>query len=162
MSERTYAHGTGIPLSAKFAKRLILVIIFLIRIFLDCVVRGNYKFYLTDVMKPIFGNYLMLESIALESGAQREIHFLQADGAQKSFIVGRSVDCDVLLNEPSCSRVHALIKFRNDGFFIKDCQSKFGTLILLRDELEISMDIPSILIQVGNSLIKIKPRRAKR
>jgi pSer/pThr/pTyr-binding forkhead associated (FHA) protein len=47
--------------------------------------------------------------------------------------LGRGHDIDVRVTDISVSRCHAVIKKSNKGFyFIKDNESKFGTLLLVR------------------------------
>ena len=50
----------------------------------------------------------------------------------KSNQLGRGVDCDIVLADPLCSRVHAEITFgkANDGtWWIKDADSRNGTFL---------------------------------
>lgn len=41
--------------------------------------------------------------------------------------IGRSKHCDIVLNYPSVSRLHAVIMHRNDGWVILDTGSRTGT-----------------------------------
>ncbi|HKB19505.1 MAG TPA: FHA domain-containing protein [Gaiellaceae bacterium] len=43
--------------------------------------------------------------------------------------VGRSPDCDVFLDDVTVSRRHAVVKRRDDGFFIEDRGSLNGTFL---------------------------------
>ena len=43
--------------------------------------------------------------------------------------VGRGLDCDVILRDPLSSRVHALIELRQDGWWIRDLESRNGTYV---------------------------------
>ena len=49
------------------------------------------------------------------------------------------------------SRVHSKIYFKDDKFFLEDCGSKFGTLVLVKDELEINDN--NKILQIGRTLI---------
>lgn len=44
------------------------------------------------------------------------------------------------INDISVSRVHAIIKYKEDGFYIEDNSSKFGTIVLLRDKLPLTVE----------------------
>jgi pSer/pThr/pTyr-binding forkhead associated (FHA) protein len=41
------------------------------------------------------------------------------------------------VNDISVSRVHAKIKYRNNQYYIEDNSSKFGSLILVKDKIEL-------------------------
>ena len=45
------------------------------------------------------------------------------------FAIGRSNECEITLNDPVASRVHAAIIFESDEFYICDCDSSNGTLV---------------------------------
>src|ERR1700689_4127386 len=48
----------------------------------------------------------------------------------KSFSIGRSRECDVIIAEPSVSRHHAEIIVNSAADFVLiDCESKFGTFL---------------------------------
>ena len=43
--------------------------------------------------------------------------------------VGRGTDCDIILVDPMCSRVHAEVLRENDGFWVRDAGSRNGTYL---------------------------------
>jgi pSer/pThr/pTyr-binding forkhead associated (FHA) protein len=59
----------------------------------------------------------------------------------------------------SVSRYHAHITYKNDHFYIQDNDSKFGTLLLLKEPLVIDpsaiQDDEPITIQVGRTISTI-------
>jgi len=55
--------------------------------------------------------------------------------------LGRGHDSDLRVNDISVSRCHAKIKLKNDGFYLKDGRSKFGTLVLIKHRLNLSPNI---------------------
>lgn len=58
------------------------------------------------------------------------------EGAKTEFKIGRGHESEVRINDISVSRCHALIKYRHgDGFYIEDNQSKFGTIVMLKDKI---------------------------
>jgi pSer/pThr/pTyr-binding forkhead associated (FHA) protein len=69
------------------------------------------------------------------------IHLLtipRAEGAKTEFKIGRGHESEVRINDISVSRCHAMIKFvAGDGFYIEDNQSKFGTIVLLKERIQI-------------------------
>jgi len=60
------------------------------------------------------------------------------EGAKSEFKIGRGHESEVRINDISVSRCHAMIKYNaGEGFFIEDNQSKFGTIVLLKDKLQL-------------------------
>ncbi len=49
--------------------------------------------------------------------------------------VGRGNLADLKINDPTISRLHAIIEFRKGEFVISDMGSRFGTLILMRQDI---------------------------
>lgn len=47
----------------------------------------------------------------------------------ESYRIGRSKDCDLLLNHPSVSRVHCRLVAKEDTLYVQDCESRRGTLL---------------------------------
>ena len=44
--------------------------------------------------------------------------------------IGRGIECTVMLTDPSCSRVHAIVERKADGgWYVRDAKSRNGTLI---------------------------------
>ena len=54
---------------------------------------------------------------------------LDWSGAQAELIVGRHPDCDLVLVEPTVSRCHARLVFRDGTWILHDLESKNGTLL---------------------------------
>ena len=55
------------------------------------------------------------------------------------------------ISDISVSRIHSKIYFQDNKLFLEDCGSKFGTLVLAKDEVEISENVK--VIQIGRTLI---------
>lgn len=56
------------------------------------------------------------------------------------------------IEDISISRTHAMVRYKQDGFYLEDNDSKFGTIILLKNKLRLSND-QKTLIQVGRTQI---------
>ena len=54
---------------------------------------------------------------------------LDWSGGQRELIVGRHHGCDVVLSDPSVSRLHARLVFRDGSWVLQDLESTNGTLV---------------------------------
>ncbi|EAR93131.1 FHA domain protein (macronuclear) [Tetrahymena thermophila SB210] len=68
------------------------------------------------------------------------------------FTLGRQNSCDIKINDITVSRFHAELKvnYEKGRIFLKDTNSKFGTLIKLRKELVINKKLDGVQIQINN------------
>jgi pSer/pThr/pTyr-binding forkhead associated (FHA) protein len=73
--------------------------------------------------------------------------------------LGRGHECEIRITDISVSRNHACIKINEEGFFIYDNKSKFGTLV--RDESMLEMEVGEVekCVQIGRTLVEMKVRR---
>ena len=44
-------------------------------------------------------------------------------------VVGRGTDCDIILVDPLCSRIHADVHREDDGWWVRDAGSRNGTFL---------------------------------
>lgn len=77
---------------------------------------------------------------------------------QNEMIIGRKADSDIVISEDSTvSRHHSKIAFesgKNEGRFVLiDNESKFGTLVLLRKEFQMTQELNGISIQLGGDVL---------
>ena len=101
-------------------------------------------------------DYLIMESV--KSAPAKVIHVFFLNKCSE-FKIGRSVDTDMKIADISVSRVHSLIKIRDRQLFIEDNGAKFGTLVKIRDPVEILQGgnpaLQASLFQIGRSLVFI-------
>jgi hypothetical protein len=90
-------------------------------------------FQIMDFERPD-DNYLIMESV--KSAPAKVIHVFFLDKGTE-FKIGRSVDTDMKIADISVSRIHSLIKIKNRQLYIEDNGAKFGTLLKIRDPIEI-------------------------
>ncbi len=62
--------------------------------------------------------------------------------------IGRSNDADMRLSDISVSRTHAFLHLKNNEFYLEDCKSKFGSLLLIQNTIMFIPDKP-LSIQIG-------------
>jgi FHA domain len=54
---------------------------------------------------------------------------LDWDGGQSEMLIGRHLDCDVVLDDPTVSRRHARLVFRHEHWVLQDLASTNGTRV---------------------------------
>jgi len=76
--------------------------------------------------------------------------------------IGRKKDVDVRISDDiSVSRIHATLKYKEDTreFILEDNNSKFGTLILAKNGLNIRPHHAGISVQIGAELFEFEALR---
>jgi hypothetical protein len=116
--------------------------------------KHNQKlFKLIDVKEQGAGvNYILLESMPLDKNTSRNIHMLTVTEKKNEFKLGRGHESEVRINDISVSRCHAIIKCKPDGFYVEDNCSKFGTIVLLKNNLKLEED-HTMAVQVGRTVL---------
>lgn len=90
--------------------------------------------------------------------ARSETYNEEAREAKTEFKIGRGHESEVRINDISVSRCHAVIRYReNDGFYIEDNQSKFGTIVLLKDKYPLTVN-HTLAVQVGRTVVSFTAR----
>ncbi len=81
-----------------------------------------------------------------------------SSGVKTEFMIGRGHESEVRINDISVSRCHALVKFKkDDGFYIEDNQSKFGTIVMLKEGLPLQVN-HTVAVQVGRTVVSFTAR----
>lgn len=62
------------------------------------------------------------------------------DKDHHEFRVGRGHDSDIRVSDISVSRYHARIRYEEGKFLLEDNTSKFGTLVMIKDKLPITLN----------------------
>ena len=97
-------------------------------------------------------NYRIFDSIA-PSMAENRYRFLVKFDGNNILRIGRGLEMQLVLNDISVSRNHCQLKIENDGSItLEDNSSKFGSLVLIQDEIEI-LKGHSLNIQVGTNYL---------
>lgn len=119
---------------------------------------------LGELIQPPAQSYLLLESQPLDKNTSRMIHLMTVpaiQGAKSEFKIGRGHESEVRINDISVSRCHALIKYKaGEGFFIEDNQSKFGTIVLLKDKLQLQAN-HTLAVQIGRTVVSFTARKVE-
>ena len=124
-----------------------------------CIEHLGKKYYLADVDIPETGNFILFESLLHEKNTSRIIHVIKPNDSKNTFKLGRGHESDVRISDISVSRFHAILRCTEDGFYIGDNNSKFGTLALI-ESLEITPDI-NRTVQVGRTIANLSLKKKK-
>jgi pSer/pThr/pTyr-binding forkhead associated (FHA) protein len=73
------------------------------------------------------------------------VHVLSCSEDKDTFRMGRGHESDIRVNDISVSRCHAIVKYREGAFFVEDNLSKFGTLVHMKDRIEIEQNFTKAL-----------------
>lgn len=126
--------------------------------------KDDYTTYkLLDYDEPTQDNYLVLESYS--TSCNLTLHWIDIpnEKARKKKAVeislGRVNNLEVRITDASVSRLHSIITFHNGNFYIKDMESKFGTLVFLRTPILIPNEQDfCISLQSDNTYFEIHPK----
>ena len=67
--------------------------------------------------------------------------------------IGRTHNCEIILNDPTISKIHSTFYINCDGIYLKDYGSKYGTGVLIQSRKFNFIDEKAITIQFGRSII---------
>ena len=117
------------------------------------------RWNLVDLKRPDDDNtpYIILESLNSEKNTSRTIHTVTIKSDKKQFQLGRGHESDLRINDISVSRRHACIEYRNDGFYLVDFKSKFGTLVLQSHNVEVP-EHSNQNVQIGRTIVTTRPK----
>ena len=118
-------------------------------------IKHNNKIYCVLEYNTNYKNYICIERLTVDKRKNRYFYIGNIDN-KKEIKVGRGHNVDLLLNDVSVSRIHFKLYIQDNGIFLEDNDSKFGSLILVQTQvLKISNSLP-LFIQVGRTFLKIK------
>jgi pSer/pThr/pTyr-binding forkhead associated (FHA) protein len=117
------------------------------------------RWFLVDLSRPEDKDtpYIILESLSSEKNSSRTIHCVVINTDQLSFSLGRGHDSELRINDISVSRKHASLEYKDNSFLLTDLKSKFGTLMLTSDDIELS-EQNSKTFQIGRTVVTIKSK----
>ena len=99
-----------------------------------------------------FKNYLILETLTLDDEDNKFLYVVSLDN-NRNIKLGRGLLSEVLLSDVSVSRIHCMFSIEGRNVYIRDNNSKFGTLVLVQTpNIKITENLPLIL-QVGRTYL---------
>jgi hypothetical protein len=78
--------------------------------------------------------------------------FVMSFKTKDFLVIGRANNSDIRLNDVSVSRNHSMISYLNGNFYIDDIRSKFGTLLLIQNNI-LFLPFKQMNIQTGRCLL---------
>ena len=103
--------------------------------------------------KEVEPPYLLLQTMNQYSPQSKNfeynIIFVMSFKKKNFLMIGRSSNSDIKLNDISVSRCHSVISYENGKFYINDIGSKFGTLLLIQNNI-LFFPYREITIQAGS------------
>lgn len=117
------------------------------------------RWNLVDLKRPTDTDtpYIILESLNSEKNSSRTIHTVIINTERNTFSLGRGHDSDLRINDISVSRKHANLEYRDGSFYFVDLKSKFGTLALLSQDVEL-IEQNSQTFQIGRTVVTLKAK----
>ena len=108
----------------------------------------------------------MLESMYTEKYSSRTIYIIIPDENKSEFMLGRGQNATLQHNDISISRGHANISFTDGKWMLNDNTSKFGTLVLVKQNCPLIQGY-SKSVQIGRTILNcslksIKPATPKK
>lgn len=117
------------------------------------IVINNEITYLIDLKLPNEDDYIILETLSSEKKDVKFLYIIHMPKRTK-LLMGRSQDCDIRMTDISISRVHSFLENKEGEFYLKDNNSKFGTLLKLQTDMLI-LPFKKAAIQFEDVLIEL-------
>ena len=126
----------------------------------------NYKIgsdiplYFKKIKKPNNCDYLILESIEYEENSciKKSIHIIKLTG--EDIKIGQDTKNDIVVDDSSVCKVHAIIKYDNGKLLLKNLSKKAGTLVFI-PKFKINISEKKVLLQIDNISLEAQVIRKK-
>jgi len=126
--------------------------------------RGNYYYNILPYTFDKEVYHIVLESINFVKDGVFCVMIIIFTFPEKTeeFFLGRGHEATFKISDISISRVHAKFYVKDDEIMIDDLGSKFGTLLLIRNAIDVSEMIEKkIKIQIGRSVFWVEDEEDK-
>ena len=118
-------------------------------------IRHNGKLYELTPFHSDFERYVILEGLTHDKNNTKNLYAVSLDH-KKKINIGRGHDSHLLLNDISVSRIHCLIYQEGRNVYVEDNDSKFGTLVLIQNQMLTLYSSVPLHFQVGRTYFVIK------
>eukprot|EP00828_Plagiopyla_frontata_P008501 TRINITY_DN14242_c0_g1_i1.p3 TRINITY_DN14242_c0_g1~~TRINITY_DN14242_c0_g1_i1.p3 ORF type:complete len:168 (+),score=24.62 TRINITY_DN14242_c0_g1_i1:340-843(+) len=113
---------------------------------------NNITYSCIKMPKPS-STYIIFDILSQENNQIKGFYIINMS-CKHSFMIGRGHETDVRITDITVSRQHAILNYSNEKFYIKDNNSKFGTLILLQEPFAINSINNNIIIQINRTIFE--------
>ena len=117
-------------------------------------IRHKGKLYEIIDFGEEFNNYALFENLIDDKHNDKYLYMISLDNNNTLFRIGRGNSCNIILNDASISRNHCALRLFNKKLFLEDCNSKFGTLILIYPHFLNLIEGVKLYLQIGRSFLK--------
>jgi len=119
----------------------------------DVIKYRNNTYNMREFIKSSYKKYVIIESLTNDKFSNRLLFYINID-SKENLRIGRGNDSDIRISDITVSRFHSIISItKDDTLILQDNNSKFGTLVLLRNP-NLNIQEESIYLQIGRSLIE--------
>ena len=122
------------------------------------IIRHKGKSYEIIEFGNDFKNYIIFESLTEDKHKNKYLYKVSLDN-NNLLNIGRGHDVNLLIPDASISRNHCAIKILNKKIFLEDCGSKYGTLILIHQEIIKLVEELNLFLQIGRSFIRFTVKK---
>ena len=106
-------------------------------------------------------NYIILDSITPKNTDDNKFRFLVKFNENNIIKIGRGPEMQLMLNDISVSRNHCQLVINDDGdVILEDKNSRFGSLVLIQEEIEI-LKGQKLNVQVGTNYLTLSLNKKK-
>ena len=119
-------------------------------------IKHKGKLYKIIDFENDFKNYILFDCLTEDKNNNKYLYILSLDnvGNNQLLNIGRGHDANLVIHDASISRNHCLIRISNKKIFLEDCNSKFGTLVLIHSEIIKLTEGLKLYLQIGRSFLK--------
>ena len=108
-----------------------------------------------------FKNYLIIETLTLDDEDNKFLYVISLD-KNRNIKLGRGLLSEILLSDVSVSRIHCMFSIEGKNVYIKDNNSKFGTLILVQTPtIRLTENLP-LSLQVGRTYLNLISKKEEK
>ena len=102
-----------------------------------------------------YKDYLLLETLTLDECNNKFLYVISLEKSME-MKVGRGTSSSILLSDVSISRTHCLFIVKGKNVYIKDNNSKFGTLLLIQSPtIKMTENLP-LFLQIGRTFLTLE------
>lgn len=112
----------------------------------------NRRVLLVDMPTPT-PPFIVLECHERHQPRVGRVLHISSLAENKILKLGRGHESDVRIGDVSISRCHATIQFQEGRFVLEDMNSKFGTLVAMRESC--AVETSTVSVQVGRTVLKL-------